>query len=119
LRQVIRDAGEEAEVLIRTSRGPLDTARDGALARAVRDSVETVTGAVPPDAGVAHWMDSAIFADAGIPAVNYGPIGEGAHEAVEWVDADSVVACARVFVEAARRYGGTGSSPRSPSTSST
>lgn len=119
LRQVIREAGEEAEVQIRTSRGPLDTPSDSNLARAVRDSVEAVTGAVPPDAGVAHWMDSAIFADVGIPAVNYGPVGEGAHEAVEWVDADSVVACARVFVETARRYGKTGSPPRSPSTSST
>jgi len=119
LRQVIRGAGEEAEVRIRTSRGPLDTPRDGALARAVRESVEAVTGSPPPDAGVPHWMDSAIFADAGIPAVNYGPTGEGAHEAVEWVEADSVVSCARVLAESARRYGNAMSPARSPSTSST
>jgi acetylornithine deacetylase len=119
IRQVIREAGEEAEVRIRTSRGPLDTPGDGELARAVRESVEAVTGSVPPDAGVPHWMDSAIFADAGIPAVNYGPVGEGAHEAVEWVDAGSVIACARVLAETARRYGATGSPARSPSTSST
>jgi acetylornithine deacetylase len=49
-------------------------------------------------------MDSAIFADAGIPAVNYGPSGAGAHESVEWVDAASVVTCARAYVEAARRF---------------
>jgi acetylornithine deacetylase len=55
-------------------------------------------------------MDSAIFADAGIPSVNYGPSGAGAHEAVEWVDAASVVTCARVLAETARRFGRTGRS---------
>jgi acetylornithine deacetylase len=124
LRQVIRDAGEEAEVVIRTARGPLATPAESPLARSVRGAVEAVTGTAPEDAGVPHWMDSAIFADAGISAVNYGPTGEGAHEAVEWVDAASVVTCARVYVEAARRYfgavdSGTAVPSRSPSTSST
>jgi acetylornithine deacetylase len=104
LRRVIRDAGEEATVVIRTVRGPLETSAGHPLARAVRGAVEAVTGTAPPDAGEPHWMDSAIFADAGIPAVNYGPSGAGAHEAVEWVDAATVVTCARVYVEAARRF---------------
>lgn len=104
LRQVIHSAGEEADVSIRTARGPLNTPADGALACAVRQAVEAVTGASPSDAGKPYWMDSAIFADAGIPSVNYGPSGEGAHEAVEWVDADSVVQTARVLVETARRF---------------
>jgi len=49
-------------------------------------------------------MDSALFAAAGFPAVNYGPAGEGAHAAVEWVDLDSVVSCAQVLAEAARQF---------------
>jgi acetylornithine deacetylase len=49
-------------------------------------------------------MDAAIFAAAGIPTVNYGPSGAGAHEAVEWVELDSVVTCAQIFAEAARRF---------------
>jgi len=36
--------------------------------------------------------------------VNYGPAGAGAHEAVEWVELESVVRCARVLAEAARRF---------------
>ena len=108
LRQIIREAGEEAEVVIRTVRGPLATPADHPLARAVRGAVAAVTGATPPDAGEPHWMDSAIFADAGTPAVNYGPSGAGAHEAVEWVDAESVVTCARAYVEAARRFASAG-----------
>lgn len=104
LRSVVRDAGEEADITIRTARGPLDTPSDSRLARAVRDAARDVTGAVPEDRGVPYWMDSAIFADAGIPAVNYGPAGHGPHEPVEWVDLASVAACARIYVDAARRF---------------
>ena len=53
---------------------------------------------------MSYWMDAALFAAAGIPTVNYGPSGAGAHEAVEWVDLDSVVSCAQVLVETARRF---------------
>jgi len=49
-------------------------------------------------------MDAALFAAAGIPTVNYGPGGAGAHEAVEWVDPDSVVQCAHVLTETARQF---------------
>jgi acetylornithine deacetylase len=70
----------------------------------VRDAVAEVVGREPVEAGVAFWMDAAVFAQAGIPTVNYGPTGEGAHAAVEWVDLASVVTCARVLVNAARRF---------------
>jgi acetylornithine deacetylase len=102
--QVIRDAGEEAEVTLRTVRGPLNQGLDASVARAAIEAITAVTGVAPEVAGAPYWMDSAIFADAGIPAVNYGPSGAGAHEAVEWVDAASVVTCARVLVETARRF---------------
>jgi hypothetical protein len=36
--------------------------------------------------------------------VNYGAAGAGEHEAVEWVDLGSVVSCAAVLAETARRY---------------
>jgi acetylornithine deacetylase len=106
LRQVIREAGEEAEVTIRTVRRPLATPSDHPLARAVREAAHAIQGTAPSDAGAPYWMDSAIFAEAGIPSVNYGPTGSGPHEAVEWVDVASVVACARIYAEAARRFCG-------------
>jgi len=40
--------------------------------------------------GVSFWADSGLIAAAGIPTVLYGPIGEGAHADVEWVDLDSL-----------------------------
>jgi acetylornithine deacetylase len=45
-----------------------------------------------------------VFAAAGIPTVDYGPTGFGAHEAVEWVEIDSVKRCADVLVRGAERY---------------
>ena len=109
--QVIEEIAEiaqgihaEAEVTCRFSRTPLLTDRNAAVARCVRDSVSAVVGAPPEETGVGYWMDAAVFAAAGIPSVNYGPSGAGAHEAVEWVDAASVVTCARVLHESARRF---------------
>jgi acetylornithine deacetylase len=72
----------------------------------VRAAVTEATGAEPEDSGVAYWMDAAIFADAGVAAVNYGPSGGGAHAAVEWVDLDSVARCAQVLEAAAVRFCG-------------
>jgi acetylornithine deacetylase len=102
--KVIREAGEEAEIRNLLDRPPLLSDSTWPIARAVREAATTVVGHEPEVAGVAYWMDAAIFAAAGIPTVNYGPAGAGAHEAVEWVDLDSVVSCAKVLAEAARRF---------------
>jgi acetylornithine deacetylase len=104
LKDVVRQAGEEAEVRCFFDRSPLLCDREAPVARCLRDAVTAVNGREPAEAGVAYWMDAAIFAAAGIPTVNYGPSGAGAHEAVEWVDLDSVVTCARILADAARRF---------------
>ena len=104
LSQVVREAGEQAEIDIFFHRTPLVCPPDAPIARCLRDAASEVTGRVPEDAGVAYWADTAVFDAAGIPALNYGPAGEGAHAAVEWVDLDSVVSCARVYIQAARRF---------------
>ncbi len=51
--------------------------------------------------GESYWADSALLAEAGIPTVLFGPSGEGAHAAVEWVDLASVERCAEVYVAVA------------------
>jgi acetylornithine deacetylase len=51
--------------------------------------------------GVPFWADSALFSAAGIPTVVYGPRGEGAHAAVEWVDLESAERCAAVYTAVA------------------
>jgi acetylornithine deacetylase len=106
LRRAIARAGETAEVRLVLSRPPLLCDRDAPIVACVREAAARVTGAPPVEAGVAYWMDAAIFAEAGVPTVNYGPAGEGAHAPVEWVDVASLVTTARVLVEAARRFCG-------------
>lgn len=106
LEAVVAGAGaaEEAEVRAFFDRPPLEVDPQSEIARTLREAAREVTGSAPEDAGVAYWMDAALFAEAGIPTVNYGPAGAGAHEAVEWVEVESVVTCARVLAEAARRF---------------
>ncbi len=104
LEDVVCQAGEAAEVRCLFDRSPLLCDREAPVACSLRDAVTAVTGRTPAEAGVAYWMDAAIFAAAGIPTVNYGPSGAGAHEAIEWVDLNSVVTCAQVLAEAARRF---------------
>ena len=48
--------------------------------------------------------DANIYVPAGIPTINFGPTGAGAHEADEYVDVAALEPCARVFAETARDY---------------
>jgi len=104
LEEVIRSTGEQAKVRRLLDRPPLTCDAEGKIATSVREAARSVTGQTPEIAGVSYWMDAALFAAAGIPTVNYGPSGAGAHEAVEWVDLNSVVTCAQVLVETARNF---------------
>ena len=104
IRTTIARAGEEADLSVIFSRPPLTCDPKAKVARAAREAIQEVHGAPAEEAGVPYWMDAAVFGQAGIPAVDYGPTGFGAHEAVEWVDLDSVVRTARVLAEAARRF---------------
>ena len=101
IRCVVHSIDPDATVNLRFAREPLLTLSDAPIAASVRDAAKSVTGSAPEEIGVAYWMDAAVFAAAGIPSVNYGPSGSGAHEAVEWVDGDSVVTCAKVLRESA------------------
>lgn len=104
LKEVVQSAGKESEVSCLLDRPPLTCDREAKVACCVREASYSVTGQMPEETGVAYWMDAALFAAAGVPTVNYGPAGAGAHEPVEWVDLDSVVSCAHVLADAARRF---------------
>ncbi|HMI30185.1 MAG TPA: M20/M25/M40 family metallo-hydrolase, partial [Candidatus Limnocylindrales bacterium] len=104
VRALVAGIGETAEVTIEFSRPPLLCDTNAPIVAAMRDAVVDVTGATPRNKGVGYWMDAAVFAAAGIPTVDYGPTGFGAHEAIEWVEIDSVRRCTDVLVRGAERY---------------
>ena len=104
LAEVVASSGVEAEVELVLERPPLLCDRDSAVARATREAMREVNGEEPEEAGVAYWMDAALFAAAGIPTVDVGPSGAGAHELVEWVDLRSTAGTAAILVAAALRF---------------
>jgi acetylornithine deacetylase len=104
LESIVRTVDPDAEVECFFDRPPLACDRGAAIVSTVRAAVHSVTGEPPEEAGVGFWMDAAVFAAAGIPTVNYGPAGAGAHETVEWVDLASVVQCARVLHRAGQDF---------------
>jgi acetylornithine deacetylase len=101
LRSCARVGGDGVEVRLLLERAPLDVSRDAPIANCVRDAATRTVGTPPREIGVPYWLDAAIFAAGGIPTVNFGPDGDGAHETIEWVDLESLVRVARVTTEAA------------------
>jgi acetylornithine deacetylase len=80
------------------SREPFEIAPDDPFVQLVSSRAEAEVG------GEAFWTDAALLADAGIPVVLYGPGGEGAHAAVEWVDLAQVERCREVLLAVASEF---------------
>jgi acetylornithine deacetylase len=79
-------------------------AEQGPLLAALERSCEQELDFPPARATGLIWTDAALMQEAGIPTVIFGPRGEGKHALVEWVDTDSVVACARILVRTALEF---------------
>jgi len=102
LREIAARAGEgdsdfSAELRAPISREPFEVAEDAEIVRLVRHQAASALGAEPDLVGVSFWADSALLAAAGIPTVLFGPIGEGAHAEVEWVDVASLERCVEIY----------------------
>jgi acetylornithine deacetylase len=100
----LRGIAGEASVTTIFSREPLETPRDAAIVETLRRHAGEVLDAPPPLVGVPFWTDAALFAGAGIPAVVFGPGGEGAHAETEWVDLDDVERTAEIVFRTAQRF---------------
>ncbi len=103
---VAADAGLEAEVEVLDDRPPVDTPVDHPLVAAMLAGHLAATGLPGAIGGVPGTTDGTILTrDAGIPTVVYGPGGKWiAHQADEEVAVAEVVASARAYVVAARRF---------------
>ena len=104
LREILEPIAGEDETFtydldVFVERSPFATAEGSAVVAALTDACReagvgggAVSGGEPGPVirGEQFWTDCALLADAGIDAVLFGPAGEGAHAASEWVDLDSL-----------------------------
>jgi acetylornithine deacetylase len=93
----LREVAGDADVRLLVSRGPFAIDEGHELALTLLEV--TGEGAV---VGLPFWTDAGLTGAAGIPTVLFGPAGEGAHAAEEWVDIGSLERCREVYVAAAR-----------------
>jgi acetylornithine deacetylase len=84
-------------------REPFEVAPDAEIVAAVREAAAKVLGAPPTVSGASYWADAAFIAAAGVPTVMFGPVGEGAHAADEWVSVASAEQVVRTLVATAAR----------------
>lgn len=86
------------------TRAPFEARVDSPLAEVLERVATPVLGRAPERVGETPWMDAALLAGAGADTIVFGPHGEGAHAAVEWVDLRSVFDCAAVLARVAQEY---------------
>jgi acetylornithine deacetylase len=98
------DQDFQGEVRLNLQRPPFSVDPDAEIVRTLRDAVTHVTGSEASLAGNTFWMDAAMFMEAGIPTVVFGPHGDGAHADVEWVDLDSVRQCVDIYTALIERF---------------
>lgn len=78
-------------------RDPFEISAEAPIVRLLQETIRREIGHEPTLYGDTPWMDTAILAQASIPAVIFGPTGAGAHAIEEWVDLTSVAQCADVL----------------------
>jgi acetylornithine deacetylase len=100
------DPRVQAEVATYFERSPFEVAPDAKIVRATRAAAAHLLGREPMVRGATFWMDAAMLAGAGVPTVNFGPGGAGAHAHTEYVLMDDVVRCADIYATLAREWCG-------------
>ncbi len=98
------DPDFNASVSIDFTRPGYEIEANAPIVQTLDAAYRQVVGVKPSHAGMYAWLDSAILGRAGIPTVIYGPTGDGAHAAVEYVELDSVFRCAAVISTAVKRW---------------
>jgi acetylornithine deacetylase len=79
-------------------------AEDEPIVRELAAAAQARLGREAVRRGDMGWMDSGVFAEAGIPCIIFGPTGGHEHSPEEWVDLDSVEACADILEATARAF---------------
>jgi acetylornithine deacetylase len=93
------DPGFRGEWRVVLARSPFEVSEREEVVRLVLRHAGEAVGV-----GETYWADSALYDEAAVPAVLFGPAGEGAHADVEWVDLPSVERCVEVYTAVAADF---------------
>ena len=95
---------DDADARTLLVREPFEVDAGSDFVKLVRAAASGVLGAEPPVSGASYWADSGFIGAAGIPCVLFGPGGDGAHAAEEWVSVGDTEAVVRVLLAVAERF---------------
>jgi succinyl-diaminopimelate desuccinylase len=86
----VRAIGRDVEVETLFSRPPAVVDRDAPFVRALRSAATERQDGEPMSVGRDGASDAVSFLRVGVPAVEFGPVGEGHHGPEEWVSVSSL-----------------------------
>jgi succinyl-diaminopimelate desuccinylase len=102
IRQQVADL-EDVSVISQFHRTPAIVDRNNPFVRVLSESVSTVLDSETISVGRDGASDAICFITAGVPAVEFGPIGGGHHGPGEWVSIASLESYRRMLVDFVRR----------------
>jgi len=103
LKALGRDPQFEAELDLSLFRPAFEISEQHALPQSLKEAVER-TQSPCSLVGMTGWTDSALLAEAGIPAVVFGPGGAGLHGLEEWGDTEQICRCRDILVDFVRNW---------------
>lgn len=98
-----RDPQFKAELDLSLFRPAFEISEQDPLPQRLKEAVERTHGPCSL-AGMTGWTDSALLAEAGIPAVVLGPGGAGLHGLEEWGDTEQICQCRTILVDFAQSW---------------
>jgi succinyl-diaminopimelate desuccinylase len=86
----IRALGDDVRIIKTFQRAPARVSRSNPYVRALREAVSASLDDEAVSVGRDGASDAVSFLEAGVPAVEFGPVGGGHHGPEEWVSIDSL-----------------------------
>lgn len=105
-RLTAEDEQFRADLTMGLFRSPWAVGRDEEIVQVLAETYREETGGEIVYDGAAGWMDTALLAEVGVPAVVFGPDGDGSHAVVEWVDLDTIESYTRILAKVAYAFCG-------------
>jgi succinyl-diaminopimelate desuccinylase len=102
IRQQVADLAD-VSVISQFHRAPVIVDRNNPFVRVLSESVSTVLDSETISVGRDGASDAICFINAGVPAVEFGPVGGGHHGPGEWVSIASLGSYRRTLVDFVRR----------------